>query len=173
MIFATWRQISDRLGTIARWSVGGVFVYMGAAKALHPENFLKLVHEYDLPVGYFWLNATAALLPWLEIFCGLLLLTGIAVRGASLLLAIMLIGFTGLIGHRAWQIMSAQAIPFWAVRFDCGCGNGEMLAGIKILENIGLLLFLWLFLGGLGKMLCLRHCIFSEADKRGLCPDKN
>jgi len=108
---------------------------MGLAKALHPVDFLKLVHEYQVFSTPLLLNAIAATLPWFEIFCGLLLLAGVAVRGSAFLILAMLIPFTLLVLNRALQISAAQHIPFTAVKFDCGCGNGEMFIWKKMLEN--------------------------------------
>ena len=54
----------DILGALARWLVGGLFIYMGLNKALHPVDFLKLVHQYELVSTPFLLNAIGAALPW-------------------------------------------------------------------------------------------------------------
>lgn len=144
-------------GVVARWLLGGLFVYMGLTKALHPVDFLKLVRQYDLVHSVWLLNSIAAALPWFEVFCGLLLLAGIAVRGSTLVLIGMLVPFTVVVFHRGLVLHSKLALPFCAVKFDCGCGNGEVFVCWKLLEN-GLLLLLsvWL-LAGHGRKLCLRH----------------
>jgi len=49
--------------------------------------------------------------PWFEVFCGLLLLTGVAVRGTALTLLLMLVPFTLLVFRRALLLQVAQAIP--------------------------------------------------------------
>jgi uncharacterized membrane protein YphA (DoxX/SURF4 family) len=153
------RGAVDNFAVLARWLLGAAWVGMGISKALHPVDFLKLVRAYEIVQNYFWLNSIAAVLPWFEIFCGLLLLAGIAVRGTALLLVLMLVSFTGVVFHRALDIMSAQAIPFWAVKFDCGCGTGEVFIWQKLLENSGLILLsLWL-LSGPGRKLCARYSL--------------
>src|SRR5262245_57674971 len=127
------------------WALAGVFIYMGLTKALHPEDFLKLVRQYQLVSQPFLLNSIAAALPWFEVFCGLLLLFGIAVRGAALMLVFMLVPFTIVVFQRALAIAATQGLPFCAVKFDCGCGNGEVIICHKLVEN-GLLLLMaaWL-----------------------------
>src|SRR4051812_17969625 len=69
----------DFPAVLARWILGGVFLYMGLSKALHPVDFLKLLRQFELPGSPIWLNLIAAILPWFEIACGLLLVAGVAV----------------------------------------------------------------------------------------------
>lgn len=128
-----------------RLVVGGLFVFMGLAKALHPVEFLKLVREYELVEVPFWLNAIAATLPWFEVFCGVLLLAGVAVRGTALVSLGMLVPFTAVVWNRALAIQAAQSIPFCDVRFDCGCGAGDVWICNKLVEN-GLLVLLSIWL---------------------------
>lgn len=153
------RRALDAATVLARWAVGALFLYMGLAKALDPEKFLKLVRQYDLVSTPWLLNGIAAALPWLEVWCGLLLLTGILVRGSALLSLAMLIPFTAVVFHRATVLAAAKALPFCAVKFDCGCGTGEVLICGKLVEN-GALIFLsaWL-LTGYGRQLCLRYSL--------------
>lgn len=123
------------LGTLIRWSLGAVFVWLGFQKAIHPVDFLKVVREYQLGGAHQWLNLIAGVLPWFEVFCGALLLAGVAVRGTAVLALGMLIPFTWMVTHRALEIHEAGAIPFCAIRFDCGCGAGEVNVCGKLLEN--------------------------------------
>ncbi len=143
--------------------MGGLFVYMGLSKALHPEAFLNLVHQYDIVRQPLLLNSIAAALPWFEVFCGLLLFSGIAVRGAALMLAGMLVPFTVLVLKRALAIASAKQLAFCAVKFDCGCGMGEVFICHKLVENSLLfLLSLWLLLSGRGRPFSLRYSLFAK-----------
>lgn len=149
----------DYAGVLIRWVLGGLLIYMGLSKALHPEVFLKLVRQYNLTTNSLLLNSIAAGLPWFEVFCGLLLLAGVAVRGSALLLLLMLVPFTFVVFRRALAISSLQHIAFCAVRFDCGCGGGEVLICRKLLEN-GLLMVLsgWL-LAGFGRRFAARFSL--------------
>ena len=138
-------HFADLAAVAARLILGGLFVYMGLAKALHPVEFLKLVRQYDLVQNHVVLNAIAAMLPWFEVVCGVLLISGIAVRGTALTMFAMLVPFTLAVANRAWHIHALQSIPLCAVKFDCGCGAGEVLICRKILENSVLMLFaIWL-----------------------------
>jgi uncharacterized membrane protein YphA (DoxX/SURF4 family) len=131
----------DTLLLLARWTIGAVFIYLGLVKALQPVDFLKVVRQYGVIEHHVLLNLVAAVLPWFEVFCGVLLMIGIAVRGSALMLLVMLMPFSAMVFQRAWSLHRAQAIPFCAVRFDCGCGAGEVLICGKLLEN-GLLILL-------------------------------
>ena len=144
---------------LARWLVGAAFVYLGLHKALHPVEFLKLVRQYELVRRSPALNSIAILLPWFEMFCGMLLLAGVAVRGTALLLILMLVPFTAVVIRRALAIQSAQHIPLCAVKFDCGCGTGEVFICRKVMENLVFLgLAVWL-LAGHGRKWCLRYAL--------------
>ncbi len=129
------RLLSQELVCVAaRWILGPIFVYMGLSKALDQSHVA--------------LNLIAATLPWFEMLCGLLLLGGIAVRGSAVLLIGMLVPFTTSVLNRAMAIQAASAIPFCAIRFDCGCGAGEVIICHKLLENAFLILLsTWLLLG--------------------------
>ena len=147
------------VAVLARWVLGGVFIYMGVAKAIHPEDFLKLVRDYEMVSNPYVLNVLAAALPWFEIFCGVLLLSGVAVRGTALIAVAMLLPFSLLVLKRALAIASHGGSPFCSVAFDCGCGNGEVLICYKLIENCALLFVAAWLLTGSGKRLSLRFSI--------------
>jgi len=126
---------------------GAYLIYMGAVKALDPVDFLKLLREYQFLASPWPINAVAALLPWLEICCGLFLLLNTAVRGAALIVALMFLAFSAAILHRALALQAELSLPFCAVNFDCGCGAGEVFVCSKLTENAAwFLLALWLLL---------------------------
>jgi uncharacterized membrane protein YphA (DoxX/SURF4 family) len=122
-------------GWVARWVLGICFVYLGLNKAWNPTDFLKAVHQYGWVDQTLFLTWIAALLPWLEVFCGLLLLVGFWVRGAAFVVFGMLVFFSGIILHRALRIHETTGIDFCEIRFDCGCGNGAVLVCRKLVEN--------------------------------------
>jgi uncharacterized membrane protein YphA (DoxX/SURF4 family) len=154
------RPVVDLLTVLARWLLGAAFLYLGLNKALHPVEFLKLVRQYDITNDALLLNSIAAALPWFEVFCGLLLLAGVAVRGMALTLAAMLVPFTLLVLHRALLLQAALKIPFCAVSFDCGCGTGAEFICRKLLENLVLFaLSIW-SLAGRGHQFSLRFSLF-------------
>jgi uncharacterized membrane protein YphA (DoxX/SURF4 family) len=157
------RVVLETSTVLARWLLGAVFLYMGLSKALHPVDFLKLLRQYELTQSSLLLNSMAATLPWFEVFCGLLLLAGIAVRGTALALMVMLVPFTGLVLHRALLLQSALAISFCAVKFDCGCGTGEEFICRKLLENFLLVLLSGWLLFGRGRQSSLRFNLIKSS----------
>jgi uncharacterized membrane protein YphA (DoxX/SURF4 family) len=165
------RTAANIFAVLARWLLGAVFLYLGLNKAMHPVEFLKLVRQYDLVQSSLLLNSIAAVLPWFEIFCGLLLLAGVAVRGTAVMLIVMLVPFTVLVFRRALAIQSALAIPFCAVKFDCGCGAGEVFICRKLLENFLFMVFSGWLLAGYGRRFCLRHSLMSCAAKTSLAEE--
>ncbi len=130
----------DCMALAARCILGAVFVYMGFTKALHPVDFLKLLRQYEMIESHVLLNLIAAALPWFEVVCGVLLLSGVAVRGSAFMSLAMLVPFTLIVLNRALGIHDAKAIPFCAIRFDCGCGAGEVVICHKLIENSLLIL---------------------------------
>jgi len=133
-----WNQ--EMVAFALRCALGALFVYMGLTKALHPVDFLKVLREYHITDNSVSLNLIASVLPWFEVVCGLFLLSGVAVRGASLVSVAMLVPFTIAILHRALAVHQAKPGPFCAIRFDCGCGAGEVVVCHKLLENTFLIL---------------------------------
>jgi uncharacterized membrane protein YphA (DoxX/SURF4 family) len=152
----------DRAGTLMRWILGALFVYMGWTKAVHPELFLKLLRQYDLTSQSLLLNLIAATLPWFEVVCGVLLLAGVAVRGTALLVILMLVPFTVVVFERALAVADLQHIAFCAVSFDCGCGNGEVLICRKLVENAALVFLAGWLVAGFGRPLA---AWFALADR--------
>jgi len=151
---------ADIVAALARWVLGALFLYMGVSKALHPEEFLKLVRQYDMVSNPLLLNSIAAVLPWFEAFCGLLLLAGVAVRGTAALLVVMLVPFTLLVLKRALAIAGVKGLPFCMVKFDCGCGAGEVFICNKLLENSLLIFVACALAAGWGRRLALRFSLF-------------
>jgi uncharacterized membrane protein YphA (DoxX/SURF4 family) len=147
---------------LARYGLGCLFIYLGLQKALHPVEFLKLVRQYDVFQSHFPLNFVAATLPWFEMFCGCLLVLGVAVRGTAVLLVGMLIPFTLAIFLRAKAISANGGLPFCAIQFDCGCGAGEILICKKLAENVVLAGLAVCLVFWKNQRFCLRGTLLPE-----------
>jgi uncharacterized membrane protein YphA (DoxX/SURF4 family) len=125
----------------------------------NPVDFLKLIREYhiipeSMPMV---LNLVAAVLPWLEVLCGIFLVLGVGIRGTSLLIVILMTAFTVMVTSRALHIYNIQDIAFCDIKFDCGCGAGVVYICYKIPENLFLLAVSLGLLFSRSRRLCLKR----------------
>jgi uncharacterized membrane protein YphA (DoxX/SURF4 family) len=154
------RSTRSWITVLCRLSLGAVFLYMGLNKALDPVGFLKLVRQYDMVQGPPLLNLIAVVLPWFEVFCGVLLMLGIAVKATAVVSILMLVPFTVIVIQRTLKIQALTGANFCSIRFDCGCGAGEVLICAKIAENAALTVLAALLLKARELKLCLRASLF-------------
>lgn len=150
-------SLREGAGALLRVVIGVLLVYLGLGKAWDPVQFLKLVREYELVTAPAPLSALAGLLPWLEVFLGLMLVCGIAVRGTALVTLALLLPFTAAVLARALTLQASLGIPFCAVRFDCGCGLGEVWICAKLAENTLLTAAAVALVAGAGSRWCARY----------------
>lgn len=151
----------DRSGMpllLARLAVGGWFAYLSLRKLSNPAQFLKDVHSY----GFFptqppeLLNTLALMLPYLELLCALVLILGLWRRAAATMILGMLLFFGPLLVVRALGIQAEKHLPgFCWVKFDCGCGNGEVYICRKLAENAALSLGALVVMFSRSSFLCL------------------
>lgn len=124
--------------TAIAWIFGAVFLWAGVMKARDPNVFLMDIRSFDLlPDPYAaWL---ALFLPWMEIFCGLAVITGVLRPGGVLLLNLSLIAFLIAIGS-AW---------YRGIDIKCGCfGASDQVANyVELILRDVVLLVLGLALG--------------------------
>lgn len=145
---------------LARLIVGGMFVYLAYKKIMDPVAFLKNINEYRMLEPGAVMNAIAIMVPWIELVAGLALLLGVMVRGAALTAAGMLAVFTPAIVFRAISMLDS-GVDFTALKFDCGCGSGEVLIWKKLLENSGLFIASLVALFSRSRRFCL-SALFSS-----------
>ncbi len=116
---------------IFRLAVGGLFIYAGVAKALTPLDFAQNIRNYGL-VGQTLSFLAALVLPWLEIFAGLLLAAGVWRRSAALLISAML----------AFFILLTLVTIVRGIDVDCGCfGAVSRKAGWGLVVEDALMLY--------------------------------
>ena len=124
------------VGTLARLGLAAVFLISGVLKAVDPDATYVAVRAYDvLPRAA--VAIVAAVLPWLEIVLGLVLLAGLATRAAAMAAAGLLLVFL------------AGVTQAWArgLAIDCGCFGGggavdpdETTYGQELLRDAAFLL---------------------------------
>jgi putative oxidoreductase len=113
------------LSRILHLAFGGVFVWAGMVKAWNPMVFLDDIRSFEmLPDPYAAL--VAMFLPWLEIFAGLAVISGVFRRGGLLLLNASLMVF-----------LAAILIAWWrGIDIRCGCFGGSGDATSNYIELI-------------------------------------
>ena len=104
----------------ARIGLAVVWLVSGGLKAIDPDQTYVAVRAYDvLPAG--GVEVVAALLPWVELGVGVLLLLGVGTRLAAIVSAALLLVFI------------AGVTQAWArgLSIDCGCfgGGGQVAPG--------------------------------------------
>jgi uncharacterized membrane protein YphA (DoxX/SURF4 family) len=85
-------RLAKTLRALCLVILAGVFLMSGATKLIDPAPFADRLHD-GLPST--WALAVAAILPWLELVCGLCLGLGYAVREAAAILGVLLIALLG------------------------------------------------------------------------------
>jgi uncharacterized membrane protein YphA (DoxX/SURF4 family) len=136
----------DWLLTIVRLVAGGFFVYASLDKIIHPDAFAKIVHNYRILPGEM-INIFAIILPWLELLCGMALVLGTRIHGASAILASLTVVF----------IVAVTNAMARGIKIDCGCfstsGEGARQVGMPLLieDTVLLILILLIWIKGAGR----------------------
>ncbi len=148
---------ADFVMLFARLVVGVLMIYVSIGKLQDPVAFLKVIRQYEIvPVEWHVaLNSIAVIMPWVELLGGAALLVGVGLRGTGAVMFGMLVAFTVTITMLTFQVMDAQGLRFMEVKFDCGCGTGEQIIWLKLLENTGLILLALLIMLSNSRFLCL------------------
>jgi len=132
---------NDYIVVAFRLVLAAVFIYAAMQKIGKPLAFADEIRMYRIvgigPVLYIM----AIALPWIELFCGLSLLTGLLMRGSALILFVFNAVFIVAVSIRTVGIMGEEGIGFLSVYFDCGCGFGATHAWKKLLEDTIFFLF--------------------------------
>jgi len=95
---------------IADVIVGGMFIYAGAIKALDPVRFATDIDNYKI-LPWFISVRLAFYLPWLEIFCGIALITRRLYLGGLSILTSLVCVFT----------VATIAAKVRGLDITCGC----------------------------------------------------
>lgn len=152
-------RVLDLVGLAARLVLAGVFLVSGLLKAADPAQTRTAVRAYQL-LSDGIAEVVAAVLPYLEIATGVLLLVGLATRLAGVLSALLMIAFLIGVGSAAAR----------GLTIDCGCfgGGGEVAAGqtsytAEILRDAGLLVLSIYLVVRPGSMVSVDRWVMSRA----------
>jgi uncharacterized membrane protein YphA (DoxX/SURF4 family) len=115
--------ISKWINIIIRIILGGLFIYAAIPKILNPLEFALTVENYQI-ISPILSHYSALFLPWLELYCGILIIINQWTKYASLILAILLLIF----------IAALISVIIRGLEIDCGCfavGGGQNAVSIK------------------------------------------
>ncbi len=128
------------LNLIVRLIVGFMFIFAAIAKIGDPALFAKEINNYNL-VPQIIANLMAITLPWVELACGIFLLSGIRQKANSLVSITLYTVFTIAILLAMLQGLS----------INCGCHTkilADKVGWNKVLQNLGFLvlsIYIWFF----------------------------
>ena len=100
----------ELIAIILRIALGVIFTYAGVIKIMDPVAFAGSIAAYKI-LPYFGNYLAAAILPWLEVVCGLLLVAGYRWRGAAVIILIL----------NATFIFALISTLVRGLDIDCGC----------------------------------------------------
>jgi len=100
----------EKMKRIVAILIGGLFIYAGAVKIIDPVEFARDIDNYKMLPWQpsVWL---ALYLPWLEIFCGLALITRVFFRGGVFIVTALMSLF----------IIASIAAKARGLDVSCGC----------------------------------------------------
>lgn len=96
---------------ILRWMLGSLLVWAAVSKLANPTAFLGSLYAYDMRLPQDFLKLVAIVLPWVELICGILLITETWVESALILLGVLMCVFVCATGV-AWMR---------GLEISCGC----------------------------------------------------
>lgn len=124
---------NEYVALLLRVLLGLTFLTASIDKIADPGGFATAITNYKLISGPLALFV-ATILPWIELLCALFILAGIYRRGSSLLLALVLIGFT----------LAVTSGILRGLDISCGCFTLDPTVGKigwqKVIENSGLII---------------------------------
>lgn len=80
------------LALVFRVYIGWIFIYASMYKISYAGEFAETIAGYQI-VPFWAVNFMAVVMPWTELFCGLLLVVGVRTKSAAAVVAAMLVMF--------------------------------------------------------------------------------
>ena len=115
---------------VIRWILAVVFIYAGIGKIINPNSFAQDIDNYQI-LPYLFVTVMAAILPWMEVICGLLLISGKWNLGASFIIAVLNLVF----------ILAIFSALIRGLDISCGCfasyGARAKVGVPKLFEDLG------------------------------------
>ena len=115
-----------------RLGLAAVFIVAAVPKIAAPDLFAGAIFNYQMlpPWG---VNVVALVLPWFELFVGCCLALGIWSRASALLVAGMMVAFTG-----AFAIAKARGLDIACGCFEVGQAQEPSSVGWVVVRDLGI-----------------------------------
>jgi uncharacterized membrane protein YphA (DoxX/SURF4 family) len=130
---------------ICRTLFGAAFVWAAWTKIIDPGGFAGAIANYDL-LPYGLVGFTAAVLPWLELTCGILLIAGVWVTANALVLNALLVFFTA-----ALSVSMVRGLDIACGCFSLDAQTRGSLWGVLLRDVAMLCVGLWIWMRSLRK----------------------
>lgn len=119
----TW---ADWVGLWCRLLLGAVMLYAGVTKAANIPETQQATRAYQL-LPYDLANAWGAMMPFVEIVVGLLLISGLMTRLSAMIATLLMVAF----------IVGIASVWTRGIKIDCGCfGGGGATADPQYLQEL-------------------------------------
>jgi uncharacterized membrane protein YphA (DoxX/SURF4 family) len=125
---------------LCRIILGGLFIYASLDKIAQPQDFARIIYDYRL-LPDFLIHWVALFLPWFEMICGLLLVSGFMVRTPSILLGVLLMVFMAALSFNALRGLDISCGCFTVSDGDQGSLMGYVLRDMLFLIPALILIF--------------------------------
>jgi uncharacterized membrane protein YphA (DoxX/SURF4 family) len=125
--YSSNKRLPSQLICLARFILGLVFLYASVGKILDPKAFAENLIAYQIFDSPQMLKYAAVTLPWIEWFCGILLVLGVFVRSVSALTTVLLFIFLAGMISALWR----------GLEIHCGCFGSpqETIGTLSLLRD--------------------------------------
>ena len=117
---------------VGRWLLGAVLLWAALGKLANVQEFYAALLAYQLPLPSPLLKATAVVLPWLELLCGLMLLANVRTTAALAWATVLFAVFAACTGQ-AWLRglhIACGCLDLRVFGIDRGSALGEFLESV-------------------------------------------
>lgn len=120
---------------ILRIGAGLFLIYAAQSKIFNMAQFAQAIRAYEI-IPDSLSTIPAIIIPWIELYCGLLLIAGFYTRSSAAISASLMLIFT----------INVLIALLRGLDIDCGCGASlsgvERVSWTKIIENIAVIAIL-------------------------------
>jgi putative oxidoreductase len=131
-----WRVIKHPATlTTLKVFLGLIFILSSVTKVGTPEKFGESIAAYRL-IPEMFIPVLSMLIPWLQLICGVLLITDMYVQSSAMIISGLLVVYTVAIAQ-AW----ARGIEIPCGCFDLDIGLEDEVGGTSVMRDLTFLLF--------------------------------